>query len=49
MGRLTPARGPTFRFASLALLCTSLALLGAVFFIRSIMTPDTGLIRYDPK
>ena len=49
MGGLKPARGSRFRFALLALLCISLTLLGSVFFIRSIITPDTGLIRYDPE
>ena len=49
MGPVKRARGFRFRFALLALLCLSLTLLGSVFFVRSIMTPDTGLIRYDPE
>jgi signal transduction histidine kinase len=49
MGGLRRARGLRRRYAFLALLCLSLTLLGAFFFIRSLFTPDTGLIRYDPE
>jgi signal transduction histidine kinase len=37
------------RFLALALLCITFTTLAAVFLIRSVFTPDTGLIRYDPE
>jgi hypothetical protein len=37
------------RFLVLAFLCISLTALAAVFLVRSLFTPDTGLIRYDPE
>ncbi|MGA2975583.1 MAG: ATP-binding protein [Spirochaetia bacterium] len=37
------------RFLTLASLCVSLTALSAVFFVRLLLTPDTGLIRYDPE
>jgi len=49
MGGLRTARGLRRRFAFLIALCVSLTLLGGVFFLRSLLTPDTGLIRYDPE
>jgi signal transduction histidine kinase len=49
MGRLKRVREFRHRFIPLLFLCVSLTLVGSFFFVRSILTPDTGLIRYDPE
>ncbi len=49
MDRLIAARGLHRRFAFLAFLCLTLTLVGSFFFVRSLLSPDTGLIRYDPE
>ncbi len=49
MGGLRGARGLRRRFALLVLLCFCLVLVGGFFFTRSLLAPDTGLIRYDPE
>jgi signal transduction histidine kinase len=49
MGGLNEARGLHRRRALLVFLCVSLMGTGACFFVRSVLLPDTGLIRYDPE
>jgi signal transduction histidine kinase len=49
MVRLRRAGKIRHRFAVLASLSTFLTLLGGVFFARSLLAPDTGLLRYDPE
>ncbi len=49
MGRLGRAGKVRRRFVLLASLSISLTLLGGFFFVRSLLAPDTGLLRYDPE
>jgi signal transduction histidine kinase len=49
MVRLSEARRLRTRSAFLLLLCTVCSLTGAFFFLRSLLAPDSGLIRYDPE
>jgi signal transduction histidine kinase len=46
---LKDARALRHRSALLLLLCLAFSILGAFFFVRSLLAPDSGLIRYDPE
>ena len=49
MPRAAKASRPRRRASLLLALCVCIMALSGWFFVRSLLTPDTGLIRYDPE